>query len=204
MLYAKILESKHPKEQRPPLPDEEPPIPPAPTFDRDQVCKQIRRFPKGSAGGPDGLRPQHLKDAIRPTLAACSATSAADLVNVFVSGRAPLAMAPYLAGARLAALGKDDGDVRPIAVGSTWRRTPARCLCAETRNEATKLLAPLQVGVGLSMGGEAFVHVVRQWCERHRDCADAVLCLLDWRNAFQGVCRRTFKKCSAPGSSRSS
>eukprot|EP00662_Eupelagonemidae_sp_cell21_P057168 gene57168-biopygen107387 len=42
------------------------------------------------------------------------------------------------------------------------------------------------------MGGEAFVHAVRQWCERHRDCPDAVMCLLDWRNAFQGVCRRTF------------
>eukprot|EP00662_Eupelagonemidae_sp_cell21_P057790 gene57790-biopygen112413 len=42
------------------------------------------------------------------------------------------------------------------------------------------------------MGGEAFVHVVRQWCERHRHCPDAALLLLDWRNAFNGVDRRTF------------
>ena len=30
----------------------------------DQVAKAILSFPCGSAGGPDGLRPQHLKDII--------------------------------------------------------------------------------------------------------------------------------------------
>ena len=30
----------------------------------DQVAKAILSFPCGSAGGPDGLRPQHLKDMI--------------------------------------------------------------------------------------------------------------------------------------------
>ena len=30
----------------------------------EDIIKAIRSFPNGSAGGPDGLRPQHLKDMI--------------------------------------------------------------------------------------------------------------------------------------------
>ena len=31
-----------------------------------EVVRAIRSFPNGSSGGPDGLRPQHLKDMIGP------------------------------------------------------------------------------------------------------------------------------------------
>ena len=34
-----------------------------PDIDPDLVRKKIYSFGKGSAGGPTGLRPQHLKDA---------------------------------------------------------------------------------------------------------------------------------------------
>ena len=29
-----------------------------------EIAQAIKSFPNGSAGGPDGLRPQHLKDLI--------------------------------------------------------------------------------------------------------------------------------------------
>eukprot|EP00662_Eupelagonemidae_sp_cell21_P008431 gene8430-biopygen11779 len=112
---VRILESKHPAPSRPPLREEEPPIPPTTKFPCEEVCKNIRAFPKGSAGGPCGLRPQHLKDAIRPTLTACAAEPVAALINILGAGRAPWALAPTQAGARLAALPKDDDDLRPIA-----------------------------------------------------------------------------------------
>ena len=33
-----------------------------PTVTSDAIVRAIQSFPCGSAGGPDGLRPQHLKD----------------------------------------------------------------------------------------------------------------------------------------------
>eukprot|EP00971_Amphidinium_carterae_P224380 4451410-Amphidinium_carterae.2 len=33
---------------------------------KEQICNAISSFPKGSAPGPCGLKPQHLKDALTP------------------------------------------------------------------------------------------------------------------------------------------
>ena len=38
-----------------------------------KVVKTIKSFPNGSAGGPDGLRPQHLKDSQASTEGRCQA-----------------------------------------------------------------------------------------------------------------------------------
>ena len=42
-------------------PPEEPPDIPV---SEEEILGAIKSFPNGSAGGPDGLRPQHLKDLI--------------------------------------------------------------------------------------------------------------------------------------------
>ena len=55
-------------------------------------------------------------------------------------------------------------------------------------------LEPVQVGVGTASGTEALVHVVRQWCGRHRENSDNVLALLDISNAFNSVDRSAFRK----------
>ena len=78
-------------------------------------------FAPGSAiGGTDGLRPQHLKDMIHPKanggvqvlLAALSR-----FVSLVIHGRVPDFARHLFFGARLTALSKEDGGVRPIAVG---------------------------------------------------------------------------------------
>lgn len=52
-----------------------------------------RAFPSGSAGGPDGLRPQHLKDLIGPSatvggpLLLSALTSLVNLQPLVVNGR---------------------------------------------------------------------------------------------------------------------
>ena len=62
------------------------------------------------------------------------------MVQMLVDGRAPAFMAPYLAGAKLAALDKTKRgvfDVRPIAAGQIVRRIAAKCLCSLVKDKAT-------------------------------------------------------------------
>ena len=59
------LKSKHPA----PHPDTKIPMPPDASnvpvpIAEEEVARAVHSFPNGSAGGPDGLRPQHLKDLI--------------------------------------------------------------------------------------------------------------------------------------------
>ena len=55
------LRSKHPPSHPESTPSETPSIA-ALIVNEVDVMQAIRFFPKGSAGGPDGLRPQHLQD----------------------------------------------------------------------------------------------------------------------------------------------
>jgi hypothetical protein len=89
------------------------------------VKAAIMTFPNGSAGGPDGLRPQHLKDMITSGGVGTDAPllqTITDLINAMLAGRTPEAVKPVLFGGALTALLKKDGGVRPIAVGYVWRR----------------------------------------------------------------------------------
>ena len=86
------------------------------------VRKAIQSFPNGSAAGPDGLRPQHLKDWVveaaddNPLLVAI-----VDLSNMRLEGKTPLPVRGTLFGATLLAIVKKQGGIRPIAVGYVWR-----------------------------------------------------------------------------------
>eukprot|EP00973_Karenia_brevis_P006835 927554-Karenia_brevis.AAC.1 len=44
------------------------------------------------------------------------------VVQLLANGEAPRSLAPMLAGANLVALEKDDGGLRPVAVGDVLRR----------------------------------------------------------------------------------
>ena len=70
-------------------------IPPCPTssdashitLSEEDILRSIMSFPNGSAGGPDGLRPQHLKDLISTSAGAGGPVllrALTDLVNIIV------------------------------------------------------------------------------------------------------------------------
>ena len=93
------LRSKHP----PPHPDSCIPPPPeeqAPTIlvSEKEVARVISSFPNGSAGGPDGLRPQNLKDLTstsaerggRELLRALTS-----FVNFVLEGKTPPSVRPF-------------------------------------------------------------------------------------------------------------
>jgi len=89
------------------------------------VIEAIKSFPAGSAGGVDGLRPQHLKDMTSAHTGEagqriiCRLT---EFVNLCLAGKIPPFIQPVFCGASLCALNKKDGGLRPIAVGTTLRR----------------------------------------------------------------------------------
>ena len=107
--------------------------------------------------------------------------------------RGPLtSLAKYLGGARLIALNKRDGGIRPVAVGCTLRRITSRILSFKVKNAAEKLLSPTQVGVAVSGGAEAIIESVKSLNNAHRDDKDFVIFQADFRNAFNTVSRASF------------
>ena len=153
------------------------------------MAQAIRSFLNGSAGGPDGLRPQHLKDMTNSsnTEASSLLTALASFSTLVLEGKTPPAIHPFLFGATLTALDKKGGGVRLTAVGCTLRRLVAKIAGSKVVNDATNLLAPRQLGYGISGGVEAAVYATRLYLNQLQ--TNKALIKLDFRNAFNSVRR---------------
>ena len=153
------------------------------------VQKALSSFPRGSGAGPSGLRPLHLKEALAPGLRDEVLRHMTAVVNLMVRGEVPEQVQGWLCGASLVALPKPSGDLRPVAVGETWRRLAGKALAAACAEETRAYLEPVQLGVGSRGGAEGIVHVVRQWLTRNRHLGNKVVVTLDLANAFNSVDR---------------
>ena len=180
------LQTKHPKAHPdtsfPPPP--EPSVVPGPLSD-EEVIKAIRSFPCGSAGGPDGLRPQHLKDLTSES-AERGGKELLQSLSMFIlhvlEGNTPAFVQSVLFGANLVTLRKKEGGIRPIAVGQSLRRLVAKCAAFRVVESMGATFSPLQLGYGVPLGCEAAAHAARQYL-RHMDTGQ-VMVKLDFRNAF--------------------
>jgi hypothetical protein len=148
----------------------------------EEVSRAISSFPAGSAGGPDGITPQHLKDLMAFGVDENIGQHLSDLVNLLLMGGLPEEVNEVIYGANLLALSKKDGGIRPIAVGYTWRRLAAKCANSYAVTRLSQLLAPIQLGVGIPGGAEAAVHATRRWVTTMPE--DRILVKLDFTNAF--------------------
>lgn len=84
------------------------------------ILKAVRSFPTGSAPGPSGLRPSHLREAVEcpsSDRATLMLSSLSKFVNLLAAGHAPSSVLPHFCGATLLALLKKSGGHRPITVG---------------------------------------------------------------------------------------
>jgi len=155
-----------------------------------EILKAVRSFPNGSAGGIDGLRPQHLKDL---TCAAAGEVTARLLerltavVNLMLGGNVPLEVCEILYGACLTALRKKDGGTRPIAVGNTIRRLACKVVGTRVVERMAALFRPAQLGYGTRGGAEAAVHAARACVSAAGETR--VMLKLDFRNAFNTLRR---------------
>ena len=77
----------------------------------EMVSSAIRSFPHGSAGGPDGLRPQHLKDLFSAAVIEGNPShhlliALTSFTNLVLEGRTPSSICPAFFGASLITLDK--------------------------------------------------------------------------------------------------
>ena len=128
----------------------------------------MKTFRKGSAPGPDGMRAEHLKVAMKCTTPGRqdnTVQAVTRLVNAMAAGSVPDMVAPFLSGAKLHAGMKKDGGIRPIAVGNIIRRLTAKCFSHALADKSSAFFQPYQMGVAVRGGLESLIHTTRQIVE---------------------------------------
>lgn len=103
------LSSKHPAPCRPAGQSPQPLLAPLHSniqIEDTDVVKSIMSFPCGSAGGPDGLSPQHLKDLSSASAVDSGRMSLSSFVNFVKDQEIPPSIRPIFFGASLLALKK--------------------------------------------------------------------------------------------------
>jgi len=156
------------------------------------VADADRGAPKDLAPGPSGLRIEHLW--------ALSAAGQAALLDVLLLlcgdaavSRVPAVARHALAGADLLLLTTAGGvgadglpRLRPIGMPEVLRKLAAVALARTVRAAATELVAPAQLGVGVSSACERLLLDVEAHLALHPEHA---VVQLDYRNAFNLVSR---------------
>jgi hypothetical protein len=88
-------------------------------------------------------------------------------------------------------LPKDQGGLRPVAIGMTYRKIAAAVQCNYLGDAPSKLLGDANFGILKQESGiEAIIHTVRLQLER--DVLDSDILFLDFTNAFNRVDRGAF------------
>ena len=134
------------------------------TINEQDVRKAIISFPNGSAGSPDGLRPQHLKDLTGPSAmegGQLLLSALCPLIYLILSGKTPPSICPHFFSASLVALRKKNGGIRPIAAGCMLRRLAAKCAVFFALQSTPELLAPRQLGFRVAHGVGVAAHATR-------------------------------------------
>ena len=161
------------------------------------MLKCIKSFPPGSSGGPDGLKPQHIKDLTQESLGEDSTNLLDTLAEFFneiiFKGKVPEAACPMFYGGNLLALSKDCGGIRPIAIGNSLRRLGAKIGMLSIKGLEKNLFWPHQVGVGVPLGGEIAAHAIREFVINPEN-KDKIILKMDFSNAYNCLRRDAMLK----------
>jgi hypothetical protein len=153
----------------------------------------MKSFPPDSSGGIDGLRPQHLKDMFLTTTDTSTLllnlSPLENFCSLIFNGNLPEYIRPFFFGARLIALRKKDGGIRPIAIGNSIRRLLSKIACQMVTKKMSSHLSPYQTGFGIQNGAESAIHATRSYIEEKPDRA---FLKIDFKNAFNCVHRDVF------------
>ncbi|GJZ39756.1 hypothetical protein Tco_0586319 [Tanacetum coccineum] len=104
-------------------------------------------------------------------------------------GNAPNKLGEYIASAPLTPLVKPCGGIRPIAVGTVWRRLVSMVSAIMIGHSLDGYFDGLQFGVGVAVGNEAILHSVNRLIEACGDDVGLSMLLVDFKNAFNLVDR---------------
>ena len=89
----------------------------APSADMEQVRKALLSFPSTSGAGRSGLRPSHVRDALRPASSDLLLRLLSEVVSLLLRGEDPESVRPYVCGASIMALRKPNGS---FAADRNW------------------------------------------------------------------------------------
>ncbi|XP_026391995.1 uncharacterized protein LOC113287447 [Papaver somniferum] len=154
------LQLKHPSAAPPVIPADNPSSN-ALCVDSKSVLQALKSFPKGTACARDGLRAQHFLDALSGAAASVAEDllhSIVGVVNLWMEGRCPAILSEFVASAPLTPLLNPGGGLRPIAVGTIWRRLCSKLAATLVCKYLTTYLGNHHFGVGIPCGGEAILH----------------------------------------------
>ena len=182
------LGSKH-YQRDPPEPIDPPPTPPLQLSADFNLLKVLRSFSKDVGTDTTNFRIQHLLDANEAHLPIPLLPRLRAVINLLLSGKAPVEVQNILAGARLTALAKPDGGVRPIAAGNIFRRIASKCACRLLQARIRATFGDEQLGVACRGGAEHIIHNMRNTVESHWGEADFTVLKVDFENAFNSVDR---------------
>ena len=107
-------------------------------------------------------------------------------LSFIAQGKLPDPINRLVSASRLIALPKDNGDVRPIAMGEAMRRLAAKALRQQKKLLFSSFFSPIQHGVATSGGSEMLVNHIRLLLEVNPKW---VLIKSDIKNAFKSVRR---------------
>ena len=105
-----------------------------------------------------------------------------------MEGKLTVGLRPFFFGAKLIGLNKDDGGVRPIAVGNTLRRICSKCVSSFAADQRQNDFHGSQFGCGTSRGAEIAAHVFRNLLENEHNPENVIL-KMDFKNAFNSLKR---------------
>ena len=106
------------------------------------------------------------------------------LINLIGDGKIPELLRPFFFDAKLIALIKIDGGLRPIAIGNTLRRTASKCAGSKALSERQNFFVKVQVGCGTKRGAEIAAHSFRNLIERDDNPKCTVLLKLNFKNSL--------------------
>ena len=156
------------------------------------VQKALMSFPNGSSAGLDVISPQILNDLTAKSNGQTGLNflrALTNLVNVILEGKVPFELRPYFFGAKLIALKKPDGRLRPIAVGNTFRQLSANCAGYHVFESRQASYGNRQVGVGTKKRAELASHVFGCLIESPRPKENVIL-KDDFENVFNSINRQ--------------
>ena len=162
-------------------------IPPSrkmPPLEVEKVKRALMCFNQNTSYGPSNLTVRHLRQLIPTNESLLPALTT--FINFLLSDKVPNDIKPYVFGARLIALGKENNDIRPIAVGNLERRIASKIISEHWRDPLLDTVQPCQIGIAQPSAMEYAV-ANTMLCKGE---GDSVL-LIDFENAFNSVDRDT-------------
>ena len=156
----------------------------------EDISEALQSFPNGSSGSVDSLTPQHLKDMFLNVPEGVNKDrNLSRLSNFFyavINQDIPSSIRSIFFGARLLALNKKCGGIRPIAIGNCLRRMAAKLINKYANRFFKSHFLPFQFGAGAKCGTEYVIHSTRSFVENN---PKAVIIKIDFANAFNCVDR---------------